>query len=234
MLRRLGVLDGESESLESLRGTIEHFVRGKGRIRRTLKPHADELCVEENPRCTSAPARRLPNGSNARDWESGKPRSRGSALSRELVVTQCTVCSRGSCRHKSETLVRLPVREVDRPSRFVNFLDSPPSLARGTVAGTSHRMRQTQSTCHLAHFTRPQGDLRECLSLIGPVDVHEHAFGTPSLVAMYAMCLPSGERSGCRSTRASEPSLNSILVPSVRRRKFCHRHQRDIRLRRGG
>jgi len=67
------VLDGESESLESLRGTIEHFVpKAKGpAFVELLSEHADVLCTEENPRC-----------SNVRCWTTVRPDKSGSARSR--------------------------------------------------------------------------------------------------------------------------------------------------------
>jgi endonuclease III len=57
VLRRLGVLDGESESLESLRGTIEHFVpKAKGAtFVELLSQHADAICTEDNPKCPKCP-----------------------------------------------------------------------------------------------------------------------------------------------------------------------------------
>ena len=57
VLRRLGLLDGESESLESLRGTIEHFVpKAKGGVLvELLSQHAAALCTEENPKCGKCP-----------------------------------------------------------------------------------------------------------------------------------------------------------------------------------
>jgi endonuclease-3 len=77
VLRRLGVLDGESESLESLRGTIEHFVpktRGPAFVE-LLSQHADVLCVEENPRCSKCPLLEdCPTGQSLRGQEAGKPR----------------------------------------------------------------------------------------------------------------------------------------------------------------
>ena len=47
----------ESETLESLRGTIEHFVpktKG-GAFVELLTQHADDLCVEEHPKCGKCP-----------------------------------------------------------------------------------------------------------------------------------------------------------------------------------
>jgi endonuclease-3 len=77
VLRRLGVLDGESESLESLRGTIEHFVpKTKGpAFVELLSRHADELCLEDNPRCGKCPLLDdCPKGQEVRAQESAKPR----------------------------------------------------------------------------------------------------------------------------------------------------------------
>jgi endonuclease III len=62
VLRRLGVLDGESESLESLRGTIEHFV-------------PNELCVEDHPKCGKCPLLdECPTGQEIKAQEGTKPR----------------------------------------------------------------------------------------------------------------------------------------------------------------
>ena len=77
VLRRLGVLDGESESLESLRGTIEHFVpKAKGpAIVELLSAHADALCTEENPRCPKCPLLDdCPTGQERVSQETTRPR----------------------------------------------------------------------------------------------------------------------------------------------------------------
>jgi endonuclease-3 len=77
VLRRLGVLDGESESLESLRGTIEHFVpKAKGpAFVELLSEHADALCTEENPRCPKCPLLDdCPTGQERIAQEAAKPR----------------------------------------------------------------------------------------------------------------------------------------------------------------
>ena len=77
VLRRLGVLDGESESLESLRGTIEHFVpKAKGpAIVELLSTHADVLCAEENPRCPKCPLLdECPTGQERISQETTRPR----------------------------------------------------------------------------------------------------------------------------------------------------------------
>jgi len=77
VLRRLGVLDGESETLESLRGTIEHFVpKAKGpAIVELLSQHADDLCTEKNPKCPKCPLLEdCPYGQEHRGQEAGKPR----------------------------------------------------------------------------------------------------------------------------------------------------------------
>jgi endonuclease III len=77
MLRRLGVLDGESESLESLRGTIEHFVpktKGSAFVE-LVSRHADEVCLEEHPKCAKCPLfDDCPGGQELRTRESAKPR----------------------------------------------------------------------------------------------------------------------------------------------------------------
>jgi endonuclease III len=77
VLRRLGVLDGESESLESLRGTIEHFVpkvKGPAFVE-LLSRHADELCTEESPKCGRCPLLDdCPTGQELRAQEGSKPR----------------------------------------------------------------------------------------------------------------------------------------------------------------
>jgi endonuclease III len=77
VLRRLGVLDGESESLESLRGTIEHFVpKAKGpAFVELLSEHADVLCTEENPRCGKCPLLDdCPTGQERISQEATRPR----------------------------------------------------------------------------------------------------------------------------------------------------------------
>ena len=77
VLRRLGVLDGESESLESLRGTIEHFVpKAKGpQVIELLSQHAADLCTEEHPRCGKCPLLDdCPTGQELRGHETTKPR----------------------------------------------------------------------------------------------------------------------------------------------------------------
>ena len=77
VLRRLGVLDGESESLESLRGTIEHFVpKAKGpAFVELLSEHADALCTEENPRCPKCPLLDdCPTGQERVNQEASRPR----------------------------------------------------------------------------------------------------------------------------------------------------------------
>jgi endonuclease-3 len=77
VLRRLGVLDGESESLESLRGTIEHFVpkiKGPAFVE-LLSRHADEVCLEDHPRCNKCPLLDdCPAGQEFRAQETTKPR----------------------------------------------------------------------------------------------------------------------------------------------------------------
>jgi endonuclease III len=77
VLRRLGVLDGESESLESLRGTIEHFVpktKG-GAFVELLSQHADELCLEDHPKCGKCPLLdECPTGQEIKAQEGAKPR----------------------------------------------------------------------------------------------------------------------------------------------------------------
>jgi len=77
VLRRLGVLDGESESLESLRGTIEHFVpkvKGPAFVE-LLSRHADELCTEEHPKCGKCPLLdECPTGQEIKAQEGAKPR----------------------------------------------------------------------------------------------------------------------------------------------------------------
>jgi len=77
VLRRLGILDGESESLESLRGTIEHFVpKAKGSaFVELLTRHADDLCVEVHPKCGKCPLLDdCPTGQELRSQETAKPR----------------------------------------------------------------------------------------------------------------------------------------------------------------
>lgn len=57
VLRRLGLVEGDSEGLESTRATIEHFVpKAKGnQLSELLAAHAAELCTEERPKCPSCP-----------------------------------------------------------------------------------------------------------------------------------------------------------------------------------
>lgn len=77
VLRRLGILDGESESLESLRGTIEHFVpKAKGSaFVELVSQHADDLCVEVHPKCGKCPLLdECPTGQELRAQETAKPR----------------------------------------------------------------------------------------------------------------------------------------------------------------
>ncbi len=77
VLRRLGVLDGESESLESLRGTIEHFVpKAKGpAFVELLSEHADSICLEDHPKCGKCPLLDdCPTGQELRAAEPARPR----------------------------------------------------------------------------------------------------------------------------------------------------------------
>lgn len=77
VLRRLGVLDGESESLESLRGTIEHFVpKTKGAtFVELLSQFADDTCLQDNPKCAKCPLLDdCPFGQEQRNQEGTKPR----------------------------------------------------------------------------------------------------------------------------------------------------------------
>jgi endonuclease-3 len=77
VLRRLGVLDGESESLESLRGTIEHFVpKAKGSLFvELLSQFADDSCTQDNPKCAKCPLiDDCPFGQEQRSQEGNKPR----------------------------------------------------------------------------------------------------------------------------------------------------------------
>lgn len=77
VLRRLGVLDGESESLESLRGTIEHFVpKAKGAtFVELLSQFADDTCLAEQPKCAKCPLLDdCPHGQELRQQEGTKPR----------------------------------------------------------------------------------------------------------------------------------------------------------------
>lgn len=78
VLRRLYILDGESETLESLRGTIEHFVpKSKGSaFVELVTQHADDLCVEVNPKCGKCPLLDVcPTGQELiRLQDTGKPR----------------------------------------------------------------------------------------------------------------------------------------------------------------
>lgn len=78
VLRRLGILDGESESLESLRGTIEHFVpKAKGAAMvELLSQVAAELCVETNPKCAKCPL--LPDCPAGQEFKGAEPKPRKS------------------------------------------------------------------------------------------------------------------------------------------------------------
>ena len=57
VLRRLGVIDGETDDLEAIRGSIEHNVpKARGAVFvDLLAMHAQELCTEENPNCPACP-----------------------------------------------------------------------------------------------------------------------------------------------------------------------------------
>jgi endonuclease III len=59
MLRRLGLLDEESEDLEALRGSLEHQVpKAKASVfTDTISAIASEYCTEDEPRCSSCPLR---------------------------------------------------------------------------------------------------------------------------------------------------------------------------------
>lgn len=76
VLRRLGILEGESESVESLRGTIEHFVpKAKGAtLVELLSQHAQSMCTEDAPKCSKCPLLPdCPAGQEIKGTE-GKPR----------------------------------------------------------------------------------------------------------------------------------------------------------------
>jgi len=78
VLRRLGILDGEEDSLESLRGTIEHFVpKAKGAtIVELLSQIAADLCLETNPKCAKCPL--LPDCPAGQEFKGTEPKPRKS------------------------------------------------------------------------------------------------------------------------------------------------------------
>jgi endonuclease-3 len=59
VLRRLGAVEGEGETLENIRGTIEHYVpKAKGPMfNELLSLVAKDYCFEESPKCSSCPLR---------------------------------------------------------------------------------------------------------------------------------------------------------------------------------
>jgi len=79
VLKRLGLIEAaEGESLEAVRGTIEHYVpKAKGPMfNELLSLVAMEKCFEENPKCSSCPLRaECPTGQeNVRRTPETKPR----------------------------------------------------------------------------------------------------------------------------------------------------------------
>lgn len=67
-LRRLGLIDGEEDNLETLRASLEHLVpKIRGPLFNDLMSAlADELCVEDEPRCSGCPmAGECPTGQEA-------------------------------------------------------------------------------------------------------------------------------------------------------------------------
>ncbi len=80
VLRRLGVLDGESESLESLRGTVEHYVpKAKGAtFVELLSQFADDTCLPDHPKCAKCPLLDdCPYGQEHVRSQESKPRKKG-------------------------------------------------------------------------------------------------------------------------------------------------------------
>jgi endonuclease-3 len=74
VLRRLGFIDNDQDDAEAIRASLEHLipkVRGPlfGEL---LSALADELCVEEDPHCTSCPL--------ADDCPTGQENARGAAV----------------------------------------------------------------------------------------------------------------------------------------------------------
>lgn len=57
VLRRLGIIDGDDDNLESIRATLEHLVpKAKGAVfSDAVSQLAKEICVEHNPHCSSCP-----------------------------------------------------------------------------------------------------------------------------------------------------------------------------------
>jgi len=69
-LRRMGIIESESEDLETLRGSLEHQVgKAKGAVFcDTVSTIAYEHCIQEEPRCSSCPAcQHCPTGQEARN-----------------------------------------------------------------------------------------------------------------------------------------------------------------------
>ncbi|MFN4260128.1 MAG: endonuclease [Gemmataceae bacterium] len=59
VLRRLGVLDGEQQDIETMRASLEHLIpKSKGPLfNELLSELAEELCHEEEPKCSDCPLR---------------------------------------------------------------------------------------------------------------------------------------------------------------------------------
>jgi len=57
VLRRLGLIEGDDDNLESIRATLEHLVpKAKGPVfSDAVSQLAKEICVENNPHCSSCP-----------------------------------------------------------------------------------------------------------------------------------------------------------------------------------
>ena len=57
VLKRLAVIDDESEEIETIRGSIEHYVpKARGLLLvELLSQHAFETCLEDEPKCSSCP-----------------------------------------------------------------------------------------------------------------------------------------------------------------------------------
>jgi endonuclease III len=57
VLRRLGLIEGETDDLEALRGSLEHLIpKSRGPLfNELISALADELCAEDEPSCSSCP-----------------------------------------------------------------------------------------------------------------------------------------------------------------------------------
>jgi endonuclease III len=78
VLRRMGLIEGDADSLESVRGSIEHYIpKAKGPMfNELLSMVALEFCLEEAPKCAGCPLKGdCPTGQeNIRRAPEAKPR----------------------------------------------------------------------------------------------------------------------------------------------------------------